>query len=210
MVVTAVTRNFLPKGSYKQLAAVLKRQTRSPGRGPLPPPLIVAKLLPRCRFDLTALLILQKENIYIQIIVYTCNSNEINSRPIDRGANGTKVPYNGARHHPKAPPQGTTPRHHPKAPPQGTTPRYHPKARRHCCNCHELLPACRQSAIIRVLTYRRYANITVWYFLFCSQVPRRCAGLSLSAYLTFVGKLHTVTFPSPRYSKTWIIRYNYV
>jgi hypothetical protein len=124
MVVTAVTRNFLPKGSYKQLAAVLKRQTRSPGRGPLPPPLIVAKLLPRCRFDLTALLILQKENIYIQIIVYTCNSNEINSRPIDRGANGTKVPYNGARHHPKAPPQGTTPRHHPKAPPQGTTPRH--------------------------------------------------------------------------------------
>ena len=32
--------------------------------------------------------------------------------------------------------------------------------------------------ILRVLTYRRYANITVWYF---SQVPRRYAELLLSA-----------------------------
>ena len=44
-----------------------------------------------------------------------------------------------------------------------------------------------QGAIIRVLTYRRYANITVWYFFVFSHVPRRCAKLLLSAHLFFAG-----------------------
>ena len=44
-----------------------------------------------------------------------------------------------------------------------------------------------QGAIIRVLTYRRYANITVWYFFVFSHVPRRYAELLLSAYLLFAG-----------------------
>jgi hypothetical protein len=44
-----------------------------------------------------------------------------------------------------------------------------------------------QGAIIRVLTYRRYANITVWYFFVFSHVPRRYAELLLSAYLFFAG-----------------------
>jgi hypothetical protein len=45
-----------------------------------------------------------------------------------------------------------------------------------------------QGAIIRVLTYRRYANITVsdWYFFVFSQ-PRKYAELLLSAYLLFAG-----------------------
>ena len=47
--------NFVPRDLYKQLAAILKRQTRFPQRGPLPPPppQIVAKLLPRCRFSVS-------------------------------------------------------------------------------------------------------------------------------------------------------------
>ena len=44
-----------------------------------------------------------------------------------------------------------------------------------------------QGAIIRVLTHRRYANITVWYFFVFSHVPRRYAELLLSAYLFFAG-----------------------
>jgi hypothetical protein len=44
-----------------------------------------------------------------------------------------------------------------------------------------------QGAIIRVLTYRRYANITVWYFFVFSHVPRRYTVLVLSAYLFSVG-----------------------
>ena len=44
-----------------------------------------------------------------------------------------------------------------------------------------------QGAIIRVLTYRRYANITVWYFFVFSHVPRRYAELLLSKYLFFAG-----------------------
>ena len=44
-----------------------------------------------------------------------------------------------------------------------------------------------QGAIIRVLTYRRYANITVWYFFVFSHVPRRYAELLLSADLFFAG-----------------------
>ena len=56
MVATVVTLsqvNFVPR-SYKHPAAVVKRQTQFPQRGPSPPPpphLIVAKLLPRCRFS---------------------------------------------------------------------------------------------------------------------------------------------------------------
>ena len=52
-------------------------------------------------------------------------------------------------------------------------------------NVHPLIHT--QGAIIRVLTYRRYANITVWYFLVFSHVPRRYAVLLLSAYLLFAG-----------------------
>jgi uncharacterized membrane protein (GlpM family) len=47
-----------------------------------------------------------------------------------------------------------------------------------------------QGAIIRVLTYRRYANITVWHFYVFSDVPRRYVELlrrTLSAYLVFDG-----------------------
>jgi hypothetical protein len=44
-----------------------------------------------------------------------------------------------------------------------------------------------QDAIIRVLTYRRYANITVWYFFVFSHVPRRYTELLLSVYLLFAG-----------------------
>jgi hypothetical protein len=51
-----------------------------------------------------------------------------------------------------------------------------------------------QGAIIRVLTYRRYANITVWYFFVFSHVPRRYAELLLSAYLFFAGTT-TTTWP---------------
>jgi hypothetical protein len=48
-----------------------------------------------------------------------------------------------------------------------------------------------QGAIIRVLTYRRNANITVWYFFVFSHVPRRYAKLLLSAHLFFAG----ITWP---------------
>jgi hypothetical protein len=44
-----------------------------------------------------------------------------------------------------------------------------------------------EGAIIRVLTYRRYANITAWCFFVFSHVPRRYAELLLSAYLFFAG-----------------------
>jgi hypothetical protein len=50
-----------------------------------------------------------------------------------------------------------------------------------------VLMHCTQGAIIRVLTYLRYANITVWYFFVFSHVPRRYAELLLSAYLFFAG-----------------------
>jgi hypothetical protein len=44
-----------------------------------------------------------------------------------------------------------------------------------------------QDATIRVLTYRRYANITDWYFFVFSGVPRRYVELLLWAYLLFAG-----------------------
>ena len=51
---------------------------------------------------------------------------------------------------------------------------------------------------IHVLTYRKYANITVWYFNLCFQPRTTYMYLLLSAYLLFSGTLH-MTFPSPRY-----------
>jgi hypothetical protein len=52
---------------------------------------------------------------------------------------------------------------------------------------------------LEILTYWRYANITVWYFCFVSYVPRRYAILFSSAYLTFF--LYHLTCPSPSYSR---------
>ena len=90
------------------------------------------------------------------------------------------------------------------------------KLQQFCCSCNstlnsvwqtptiEIFPGGRcqripQGAIIRVLSYRRYANIKVWHFCLFSHVPCRYAILLLSAYLTFC--LYHLTFPSPSYSK---------
>jgi hypothetical protein len=56
-----------------------------------------------------------------------------------------------------------------------------------------------QGAIICVLPYQRYANITVWYFFVFSHVPRRYAELLLSAYLLCAG---TIWLSTPKVSKT--------